>query len=137
MQRLFKISVNGKEYDVAVQELTSGAAMMPNYIGGTPVAAAAAAVPAPGASAPVASAPQAAAPAPAAGSGDQVAQMGGVVADILVKEGQEVKEGDRIVELEAMKMKIPVIASVSGKVSKVLVAVGDAVAAGQPLVTIS
>jgi biotin carboxyl carrier protein len=131
MQRLFKISVNGKEYDVAVQELTSGATMMPNYIGGTPATSAA---PASAASA----APKAAAPAPvAAGSGDQCAQMGGVVASILVKEGQEVKEGDRVVELEAMKMKIPVVASVSGKVSRILVAVGDPVAAGQPLVTIS
>jgi biotin carboxyl carrier protein len=63
--------------------------------------------------------------------------MGGVVAGILVKEGQEVKEGDRVVELEAMKMKIPVVASVSGKVSRIHVAVGDAVTAGQPLVTIS
>ncbi|MDR0378828.1 MAG: biotin/lipoyl-binding protein [Candidatus Accumulibacter sp.] len=132
MQRLFKISVNGKEYDVAVQELTSGAAMMPNYIGGTPVAA-----PASVAAAPAAAPKAAPAPAPAAGSGDQVAQMGGVVANILVKEGQDVKEGDHVVELEAMKMKIPVIASVSGKVSRIHVAVGDAVVAGQPLVSIS
>jgi glutaconyl-CoA decarboxylase len=132
MQRLFKISVNGKEYDVAVQELTSGAAMMPNYIGGTPVAASSASA----AVAPAAI-PQAAAPAPAAGSGDQVAQMGGVVAGILVKAGQEVKEGDHVVELEAMKMKIPVVASVSGKVSRIHVAVGDAVTAGQVLVTIA
>lgn len=135
MQRLFKITVNGKEYDVGVQELTSGAALMPNYIGGTPVSAA----PAVTAAAPVAAAPQPAAnPAPiAAGAGDQCAQMGGVVSSILVKEGQDVKEGERIVELEAMKMKVPVMASVSGKVSRILVAAGDAVTAGQPLVTLS
>lgn len=138
MQRLFKITVNGKEYDVAVQELTSGAAMMPNYIGGVPAAASAPAGPAPAAVTPAAAPKAADAPPPvAAASGDQVAQMGGVVANLLVKEGQDVKEGERIVELEAMKMKIPVVASVSGKVSRVLVAVGDAVAAGQPLVTIS
>jgi biotin carboxyl carrier protein len=133
MQRLFKISVNGKEYDVAVQELTSGAAMMPNYIGGAPATAPAAVALA--SAAPVAA--PTAAPAPAAGSGDQVAQMGGVVADILVKEGQEVKEGDHVVALEAMKMKIPVVASVSGKVSRIHVAVGDAVTAGQALLTIA
>jgi biotin carboxyl carrier protein len=134
MQRLFKISVNGKEYDVAVQELTSGAALMPNYIGAP--AAVAPAAPAVSAAAPAAPAP--AAPAPvAAGAGDQCAQMGGVISAILVKEGQDVKEGDRVVELEAMKMKVPVIASVAGKVSRVHVAVGDAVTAGQPLVTIA
>ncbi|MDR1936265.1 MAG: biotin/lipoyl-binding protein [Candidatus Accumulibacter sp.] len=131
MQRLFKISVNGKEYDVAVQELTSGAAIMPNYIG----------TPTPASAASVAAVPQAA-PAPAAapvaaGSGDQCAQMGGVVASILVKEGQEVSQGERIAELEAMKMKVPITASMAGKVSRVLVAVGDAVVAGQPLITLS
>jgi biotin carboxyl carrier protein len=127
---LFKISVNGKEYDVAVQELTSGATLRPNSIG-TPAAAA----PAVTASA---AAPKTASPAPvAAGSGDQCAQMGGVVASILVKEGQDVSEGDRIVELEAMKMKVPVLASVPGKVSRILVAIGDAVTAGQPLITLS
>ncbi|MDR3298618.1 MAG: biotin/lipoyl-binding protein [Candidatus Accumulibacter sp.] len=130
MERLFKITVNGKEYDVAVQELTSGAALMPNYIGAPAPAA-------PVAAAPAAAVPRAAAVVTAAGSGDQCAQMGGVVASILVKEGQSVNEGDRVVEIEAMKMKVPVMASMSGKVSRVLVAVGDAVAAGQPLITIS
>ena len=131
MQRLFKITVNGKEYDVAVQELTSGATLMPNYIG-TPAAAAPAAV----AAVPVqaAGAPAAAAPA---GSGDQCAQMGGVVAAILVKDGQAVTEGERIVEIEAMKMKVPVMASMSGTVSRILVSAGDAVVAGQPLITLS
>ncbi|WP_263770611.1 biotin/lipoyl-containing protein [Propionivibrio soli] len=128
MQRLFKITVNGKEYDVAVQELTSGASLMPNYIG-TPVSSA---------TSQVASAPKPAAPAVAqAGSGDHCAQMGGVVAGIFVKEGQSVNEGEKILELEAMKMKVPVIATASGKVSRILVAVGDAVTAGQPLLTIS
>ena len=131
MQRLFKITVNGKEYDVAVQELTAGAALMPNYLG-TPAAAAPAAV----AAVPVQAAAPASAPV-AAGSGDQCAQMGGVVAGILVKEGQSVSEGERIVELEAMKMKVPVMASMSGKVSRILVAVGEAVTAGQPLITLS
>ncbi|MDR2112475.1 MAG: acetyl-CoA carboxylase biotin carboxyl carrier protein subunit [Candidatus Accumulibacter sp.] len=130
MQRLFKITVNGKEYDVAVQELTSGAALMPNYIG-TPAAATPAAAPA------TAVPPAAPTVSAAAGAGDQCAQMGGVVAGILVKEGQEVKEGERLVELEAMKMKIPVTASMSGKVSRILVAVGDPVTAGQPLITLS
>lgn len=52
--------------------------------------------------------------------------MGGVVSGINVKEGQQVNEGDKIAELEAMKMKVPVMASRSGQVFKVCVAVGDA-----------
>ncbi len=88
-----------------------------------------------GAAAPVA-APKAAATAPA-GAGDQCAQMGGVVSGVMVKEGQQVNEGDKIAELEAMKMKVPVMASRSGQVSKVCVAIGDAVEAGQVLLTIA
>ena len=127
MQRVFKIAVNGTNYDVVVEELTSAtAAIMPNY---TPAPA----VASPVAAAPVA-APKAAAPA---GAGDQCAQMGGVVSGVNVKEGQQVNEGDKIAELEAMKMKVPVMASRSGQVSKVCVAVGDAVEAGQVLLTIA
>ena len=130
MQRLFKINVNGKEYDVAVEELTSGASLMPNYIG-TPATSSTPSQVAP-------AAPRPAAPAAVqAGSGDHCAQMGGVVASILVKEGQSVSEGEKVLELEAMKMKVPVMATVSGKVSRILVAVGEAVTAGQPLLTIS
>ncbi len=127
MQRVFKINVNGTDYDVAVQELTDATSqIMPKYSATAPVA--------------VNAVPAAASPAPAArapaGSGDQCAQMSGVVASILVKQGQSVNEGDRIVELEAMKMKVPVVANRSGSVSRILVNVGDGVEKGQALVTL-
>ena len=128
MQRHFKLNVNGTNFDVVVEEVSS------SY---TPVASAPAAyIPAPvvSAAAPVA-AP--AAPSAPAGAGDQCAQMGGVVASIAVKEGQNVAEGERLVELEAMKMKVPVISGRAGKVSRIAVAVGDAVESGQVLVVIS
>ena len=128
MSRIFKISVNGTEYDVAVEELTDGASqIMPRYTPGAPVATVSAA--------PIASAAPRTAPA-AAGSGDQCAQMGGVVVQICVKQGDSVNEGDKIAELEAMKMKVPVIANRSGVVSRVLVAIGDGVESGQALLTI-
>ena len=127
MSRNFKITVNGTEYDVAVEELTDGATqIMPRYTS-APVAAVSAA--------PAAIAvPKA---APAAGGGAQVAQMGGVVTQILVKQGQSVNEGDKVAELEAMKMKVPVTATSSGTVSVIHVAVGDAVESGQALLTIA
>ena len=128
MQRQFKLNVNGTNFDVVVEEVSS------SY---TPVASAPAAyIPAPvvSAAAPVA-AP--AAPSAPAGAGDQCAQMGGVVASIAVKEGQAVNPGDRIAELEAMKMKVPVMASCSGKVTRIAVAVGDAVESGQVLVVLA
>ena len=128
MSRTFKITVNGTEYDVAVEELTDGATqIMPRY---TPAAVATANA------APAAATAVAKAAPVAAGSGDQVAQMGGVVTQILVKQGQSVAEGDKIAELEAMKMKVPVTATCSGTVSAIHVAVGDAVEGGQALLTI-
>ena len=134
MPRIFKITVNGTEYDVAVEELTDGATqIMPRY---TPAAGAVATATA--TAAPVAAASSVAKAAPvAAGAGAQVAQMGGVVTQVLVKQGQAVNEGDKIAELEAMKMKVPVVATVSGTVSAIHVAVGDAVEGGQALLTIA
>ena len=127
MQRHFKLNVNGTNFDVVVEEVSSA------Y---TPVASTPAAyAPAPmvGTAARIATASPSPAPA---GAGDQCAQMGGVVASIAVKEGQTVSLGDRIGELEAMKMKVPVMASCSGKVTRIAVAVGDAVESGQVLVVI-
>ena len=135
MQRVFKINVNGTDYDVTVQELTDiSSQLMPQYK----------AMPAPAPSAPTAtaSATTASATTPSttraqAGGGDQCAQMGGVVVNILVKPGQQVNEGDGIVELEAMKMKVPVVAARSGKVASIAVAVGEAVERGQTLLTLA
>lgn len=129
MQRVFKINVNGTDYDVAVQELTDTTSqIMPKYSATAPVSA-------------VSPTPTAISPAPAVrapvGSGDQCAQMSGVVASILVKQGQSVNEGDRIMELEAMKMKVPVIANRSGSVSRILINVGDGVEKGQALITLA
>lgn len=133
MPRVFKINVNGTDYDVTVQELTDiSSQLMPKY-------KATAAVP-PAVSAPVVPVIVPSVPAsvarPTAGSGDQCAQMGGVVASILVKPGQPVNEGDTIAELEAMKMKVPVVATCSGTVSSIEVSLGDAVERGQILLTL-
>ena len=129
MQRIFKIAVNGTPYDVTVEELTDGATqLMPKYNAAAPAQSVS--------QAPVATPAAFAPPTAAAGAGDQCAQMGGVIVQIYAKEGQSVNEGDRIMELEAMKMKVPVIADRTGPVSRLLVAVGDAVVSGQPLATI-
>jgi biotin carboxyl carrier protein len=63
--------------------------------------------------------------------------MGGVVVQIEVKTGQNVQQGDRLIVMEAMKMKTHLMASKAGQVTRVLVAVGDVVEAGQPLVTLA
>ena len=130
MSRIFKINVNGTDYDVTVQEMTDvSTQLMPQYRASTVAAPSAPAASA----APVASVSKAA----PAGSGDQCAQMGGVIASILVTVGQSVAVGDQLVELEAMKMKVPVLATRAGQVSRILVALGDAVERGQAVISLS
>jgi biotin carboxyl carrier protein len=51
--------------------------------------------------------------------------------------GQVVESGELLAVLEAMKMELEVRASRAGTVAELLVAEGDAVTAGQPLVTLS
>ncbi len=128
MQRHFKLNVNGADFDVVVEEVSS------TYLPQKSAPAAYVPAPVPSAATPVAAPVASSAPA---GAGDQCAQMGGVVASIAVKEGQAVSQGDRIAELEAMKMKVPVMASCSGKVTRIAVAVGDAVESGQVLVVLA
>jgi urea carboxylase len=52
---------------------------------------------------------------------------------VLVKEGDEVNEGDKLVILEAMKMEVPLNAPVRGVVTSVLVTPGKLVTPGQAL----
>lgn len=130
MTRLFKVTVNGREYDVAVLELTPGAAPIgASAAPGLPVEAVAGGVTASPTRAPSVA-------APSAGAGDEVAQMGGVIVQVNVKVGQTVAVGESLLVLEAMKMKNHLLASRSGTVTRVLVAAGDAVEGGQPVLTI-
>lgn len=134
MPRQFKVTVNGREYDVSVLEVTSGQPVPSSTPAATMAAPAAGSSHAASAAAPAA-APAAA--AAAAGDGDVIAGMGGVVVEVNVKVGQAVAVGDRLIVLEAMKMKTPVMATRAGQVTRVLVAAGDPIEGGQPLLTIA
>jgi len=90
--------------------------------------------PAAGPAAPSAT-PTVAAPGPA-GAGDVASTLGGVVQAVLVSVGQAVAQGDKVVVIEAMKMKTPMIAHRAGKVVAIGVKAGDAVEAGQVLITL-
>ncbi|CAD7940703.1 unnamed protein product [Amoebophrya sp. A120] len=64
------------------------------------------------------------------------AYVSGSVWAIPVQVGDEVKAGDTLVVLEAMKMEIPVTATVAGKVAKIFVTTGQMKEQGDPLVAI-
>ena len=81
---------------------------------------------------------RAAHPTPAAAGADTVASpLAAVVVSVDVKQGQQVKEGDKLVTLEAMKMNTFVFAPKSGTVSQILVNAGQSVAEGEALVSLS
>lgn len=84
-----------------------------------------------------AAAPAAGEPAAPAGDGEPVAApLAGNIFEVLVKPGQRVEEGERILVLEAMKMETDVAAPRAGTVAEVRVKPGDAVAVGDVLLTI-
>ncbi len=61
---------------------------------------------------------------------DVVVPVPGVVASLEVQPGKQVKAGDPILVLQAMKMEFPIEAEVSGRVTEVLVMVGMEIEAG-------
>lgn len=126
MERKLRITVNGTAYDVTVEDLSETDTRI---------------IPGPSdMRVPVTPPPQApAAPAnasAAAGPGAETSPLAGVIEALLVSEGQTVKEGEKLVTLEAMKMKTHVYAHRAGVVRDIAVKVGDAVDAHQVLLTI-
>ncbi|MDP2807625.1 MAG: DUF2118 domain-containing protein [bacterium] len=63
--------------------------------------------------------------------------MSGTIIQILCQVGQEVKEGDVLLKLEAMKMETSLSTPVSGKVAEIRVKPGQTVTAGEALVILS
>lgn len=124
----FNITVNGKSYEVDVEE-----------IGGVPSAPVAPRAAAPKAAAPKA-APKAAAkaaPKAAVAGGTQItAPMPGTIFDLKVKEGDSVSAGDVVLVLEAMKMENEISTPVDGTVSQILVKTGESVNGGDVMIVI-
>jgi len=118
----YTITVNGNVYEVTVEEGAS--------TGAAPVAAPKAAPKA------APAAPKAAAPAAGAGSIKVEAGAAGKIFKIEKQVGTQVKKGDAVVILEAMKMEIPVVAPADGTVASIDVNVGDMVEAGACLATL-
>lgn len=139
--RKFIVQVNGVQYDVEIEEIGGAQAQA---VPASPIPAAAPAAPAPAPAAPAAPAASAA-PAPAAAPAAPAAAGGvmggetinaplhGTVLDIKVSAGQNVKKGDILFVLEAMKMENEILAAHDGVISSVNVEKGAAVNSGDVL----
>ena len=139
--RKFNITVNGKTYEVDVEEIggVASAPVAAAPVAAAPVAAAPVATPAP-APAPAA-APAAPAPAPAAapaGEGTKVsARMPGTIVSVKVNVGDKVTADSLVVVMEAMKMENEIFAGVDGTVTSIVASAGASVNTGDVLVTIA
>ncbi len=133
MQKQLRITIEGKTYNVLVEDLSA-----PDHLSAQPLSRPVTGVVA----APVTVAPSVTTSvtppkaAAAAGSGEEISPLGGVVEAVNVSVGQEIKAGDRLLVIESMKMKTPIHAQNSGTVKSITVKAGDTVEAGRVLATV-
>jgi len=113
----FEVDVEGEVFKVRV----TGAGMAV-----TPAASGGAAQPAVQAPAP-----------PRSGEGTVIAPMQGLIVKIPIRAGDDVKLGDVVAVLEAMKMQNDIVTTVAGKVRDIYVREGEVVTPNQPLLAIS
>ena len=110
----YKVTLNGKTYEVEVEE--GKAILLDEY--------------------------EAYAPAPAAAAvtaaGETVeAPMPGAILRVEVTQGQAVKAGDLLVVLEAMKMENEILSPRDGTVAQIVVQKGSTVETGSPLIVLA
>jgi 3-methylcrotonyl-CoA carboxylase alpha subunit len=72
----------------------------------------------------------------ARGTGDVLAPMPGIVAEVKVSCGQKVTAGEVVVVLESMKLFMSLVSEVAGVVAEIVARTGETVPAGKRLVTI-
>jgi glutaconyl-CoA/methylmalonyl-CoA decarboxylase subunit gamma len=122
MIKKLRVTVDGKSYDVTVEvpdEPGDSAALPPSPV-----------------STPSAPPPPAPVAKTSTGPGDVPSPLMGRVVGIDVKPGQEVTQGQQLLTIETMKMNTFVLAPKAGKVTEVLVTLGDAVEEGRLLARI-
>lgn len=117
----YVVTLNGKNYEVEVEETDAVITAVTDAAPAAPVAAAAPAAPA------AAPAP-ATAPAAAADGQKVLSPMPGTILSVNVSVGSAVKAGEVILILEAMKMENEIVAPCDGTVKQLAVQKGSTVA---------
>ena len=116
MRKIYKIKVNGKAYEVELEEVTEkdGSIILDNKKEEKESVV-----------------PQ------VVSNGETIdAPMPGVIVDIKVKVGDSIKDGDLVAVLEAMKMETEIFSSKVGTVSQINVSKGAQVNLGDALITL-
>ncbi|PWM47239.1 MAG: acetyl-CoA carboxylase biotin carboxyl carrier protein subunit [Clostridiales bacterium] len=123
----YKVNVNGTSYEIEIEEISSNE-VKSSEVKSAPAAATTAAHPVKAEpSAPVAS-----------GSGKEITSpMPGTILSVNVTDGQNVKAGDILMILEAMKMENEILAPCDGKISNISVTKSATVDSGSLLCVIA
>jgi len=138
--RRFRVRVNGKEYDVEVEELSSQTQVQ-QTVSETPEVPVAA-----GKTEPVKKVEEVKRSEPQAGEGSSqsggtgginvVSPMSGTILEVFVSVGDSVSIGQKLVILEAMKMENSILAESSGTVRQVKIRKGDNIDAGETMIVL-
>ena len=131
----YKVTLNGKTYEVEVEQ--GKAVLLDEYDALAPAPAAAAVPAAAPAAAPVAAPAASAAPVNLEAGEAVNAPMPGNILRIDVAKGDTVKAGQVLVILEAMKMENEIVAPKDGTVAQVVTSKGAVVDTGSPLIVIA
>ena len=123
----FNITVNGNQYEVEVEEIKDGVSVAPR-LEQSQAKTQTTVVPLPNT--------KVKKPVVVAGVGSVKAPMPGTINDIKVSEGQNVKAGDVLVILEAMKMENELMSPKDGIVKQIAVIKGSSVSSGDVLVVV-
>ena len=133
-----ELEINGEPYSVTISGMITGVVGNTSEFAAQLNATSPEAIPVQPITAP-SIAPQpvsAAQPQKTSGDGVVSAPIPGSILVIKVKEGEEVKTGQLLLKMEAMKMENEINASCSGTVTAIKVSVGDSVGQGDVLVEI-
>lgn len=115
MKKIYKVKVNGKVYEVELEEVKTVEGKIVTETKEVKVAS----------------------KTPVMTSGEKIeAPMPGVIVDIKVKVGDTVKDGDLVAVLEAMKMETEIFSSKAGVVSAINVSKGSQVELGDAIITL-